>query len=49
MMWLLSNKILVKDSGLLEGFRDCHSHLLPGVDDGVQKVDETMQILEEWE
>lgn len=48
-MWLLSNKILVRDSGLLEGFRDCHSHLLPGVDDGVQEVDETMQILEEWE
>lgn len=48
-MWLLSNKILVRNSGLLEGFRDCHSHLLPGVDDGVQEVDETMQILEEWE
>ena len=48
-MWLLSNKVLVRDSGLLEGFRDCHCHLLPGVDDGVQKVEETMLILEEWE
>ena len=48
-MWLLSNKILVRESGLLEGFRDCHCHLLPGVDDGVQEADETMQILEEWE
>ena len=49
MMWLLSNKVLVSESGLLEGFRDCHCHLLPGVDDGVQEADETMQILEEWE
>ena len=48
-MWLLSNKTTVRESGLLEGFRDCHCHLLPGVDDGVQELDETMQILEEWE
>lgn len=48
-MWLLSNKVLVRDSGLLEGFRDCHCHLLPGVDDGVQETDDTVQILEEWE
>lgn len=48
-MWLFSDKILVKESGLLEGFCDCHCHLVPGVDDGVQELDETMQILEEWE
>ena len=47
-MWLLSNRVPVKDSGLLEGFRDCHCHLLPEVDDGVQEMNETMQILEEW-
>ena len=34
---------------MLEGFRDCHCHLLPGVDDGVKKMAETMLILEEWE
>lgn len=34
---------------MLEGFRDSHCHLLPGVDDGVQEVDETMHILDEWE
>ena len=33
----------------MEGFRDCHCHLLPGVDDGVQEMEESMQILEEWE
>ena len=48
-MWLLSEKILVSESGLLEGFRDCHCHLLPGVDDGVEHVDETLRILQTWE
>lgn len=48
-MWLLSNKILMADSGILEGFCDWHCHLLPGVDDGVQDIGETLQILEEWE
>ena len=48
-MWLLSNKVTVRDSGLLEGFCDYHSHLLPGVDDGVEKMDETLSILELWE
>ena len=48
-MWQLSNKIKVIDSGLLEGFCDYHSHLLPGVDDGVQKKEETLDILMLWE
>lgn len=48
-MWLLSNKVKVEDSGLLEGFRDCHCHLLPGVDDGVKELHETLKILELWQ
>lgn len=48
-MWLFSEKVSVRDSGLLEAFCDCHSHLLPGVDDGVEKVEETLEILHEWE
>lgn len=48
-MWLLSNKVKVKDSGLLEGFRECHCHLLPGVDDGVKELQETLKILELWQ
>lgn len=28
---------------------DCHSHLLPGVDDGVQTLDESLQILRQME
>ena len=48
-MWLISNKVKVEDSGLLEGFRDCHCHLLPDVDDGVRRCEETLAILEKWE
>lgn len=48
-MWLLGNKVLVKDSGLLEGCCDYHSHLLPGVDDGVERMAETLKILDLWE
>jgi len=48
-MWFIPNVVTVRDSCLLEGFRDCHCHLLPGVDDGVQQLGETLQILREWE
>ena len=48
-MWLLSNKNKIVDSGLLEGFCDYHCHLLPGVDDGVSEMHETLEILERWE
>ena len=48
-MWLISNKVSVRDCGLLEGFRDCHCHLLPGVDDGVQETKESFDILKLWE
>ena len=29
----------------LIGFTDYHSHILPGVDDGVQTMDESLEIL----
>lgn len=47
-MWLISNKVGVADSGLLEGFRDRHCHLVPGVDDGVKTLEDSLRILEKW-
>ena len=35
----------MQDSGILSGFTDWHSHILPGVDDGVQTMDEALEIL----
>lgn len=33
----------------MQGRTDWHSHILPGVDDGVQTVEEALQILAEYE
>ena len=33
----------------LEGFADAHSHILPGVDDGVQSEEESLRILKYYE
>ena len=46
-MWPFNKKrIKVCQSGILNEFTDWHSHLLPGVDDGVSKADESLAILE---
>lgn len=47
-MSIFSKKYNLAQSGLLKGFTDWHSHLLPGVDDGVQQAAETIEILEEY-
>lgn len=33
----------------LKGFTDWHCHMLPGVDDGVRTMDETLEILRQYE
>lgn len=45
MMWLFQSKVRFSESGLLEGMTDCHTHLLPGVDDGVSNPEESLAIL----
>lgn len=34
---------------LFRDFADCHSHILPGVDDGVQSIDESLEVLSYYE
>ena len=34
---------------IFAGFTDCHSHILPGVDDGVQTMEESLRILQKYE
>lgn len=48
-MWFFKSSVSVADSGILQGMTDCHSHLLPGVDDGVKTEEETWRILDEME
>ena len=40
---------ILAESGLLHGFTDWHCHLLPGVDDGVRTLNETLAILASYE
>ena len=46
---MFNKKTTVLDSGMLSGFTDYHCHLLPGVDDGVKELRETLQLLSLWE
>lgn len=49
MWWPFRKKQTLEESGFFCGFTDWHSHILPGVDDGVQSMEESLQILAEYE
>lgn len=48
-MWPFNKKYSLADSEIFRGFTDWHSHILPGVDDGVQTMDEALDILALYE
>ena len=48
-MFFFNNKKSILSSGLLQGFTDWHCHILPGVDDGVQEMEESLKILARYE
>ena len=48
-MWPFRKKQTLEESGFFHGFTDWHCHILPGVDDGVQTIEEALQILAEYE
>ncbi len=48
-MSLFGKRHNLAKSGFLRGFTDCHCHLLPGVDDGVQTMDEALRTLSLYE
>ena len=51
-MWPFNRKRkhqTLSESGIFGGFTDWHSHILPGVDDGVQTMEEALQILKKYE
>lgn len=47
MMWPFRKHYSIAD--ILGDFTDFHCHLLPGVDDGVQTMEESLEILDEYE
>lgn len=48
-MWLFNKTTTLRESGLLNGLTDWHSHILPGVDDGVKTMEESILILKLFE
>lgn len=48
-MWPFRKKQTLEESGFFRGFIDWHSHILPGVDDGVQTIEESLVILNKYE
>ena len=48
-MWPFSSKYNLQQSGVFDGWTDRHSHILPGVDDGIQTVKESLAILSMYE
>ena len=48
-MWPFNKKTTIAASGILQGAADHHSHILPGVDDGVETIAEALHILATYE
>lgn len=48
-MWPFRKRISLVNSGIFKGFTDWHSHILPGVDDGVRTMEESLAVLHLYE
>lgn len=48
-MWPFHRKYLLTESKVFQGFTDWHSHILPGVDDGIRTMEEALDILALYE
>ena len=49
-MWLFNKKAAsLADSGMMAGMTDWHSHVLPGVDDGIKTIDDSIEALRHFD
>ena len=48
-MWPFTSRTSLQGSGFFQGFTEMHCHLLPGVDDGVKTMEETLDLLKRYE
>ncbi len=49
MMWPFSSTPSLEKSGVFNGFTDWHSHILPGVDDGIESLSDSLAVLGRFE
>ena len=47
-MWFFDRKKTIGEAGLLAGGIDHHTHILPGVDDGIKTTEEALKILDQY-
>lgn len=48
-MWPFKKTDKLGDAELLKGFTDWHSHILPGVDDGIRTMEDSLAVLDRYE
>lgn len=48
-MFFFRKRKTLAESGIFQGFTDWHCHILPGVDDGVQTMEEALRVLAAYE
>lgn len=48
-MWPFKSTEKLIESGMFEGFTDWHSHILPGVDDGIKNLKDSLDVLKRYE
>ncbi|MCD8290244.1 MAG: capsular biosynthesis protein [Prevotella sp.] len=48
-MWPFSFRQTLAESGIFQGMTDYHSHILPGVDDGISTIEEAIKTLKSYE
>ena len=46
--WPFTREKTYKEAGLLNGMTDWHTHILPGVDDGVANMDDAVKTLKQY-
>ncbi len=49
MLWFKDKVASLDESGFLSGLTDWHSHVLPGVDDGIKTLDESIEVLKHFD
>lgn len=48
-MWPFKSVKNLREAGIFNGFTDWHSHILPGVDDGIKTIEDSLAVLKRYD